>query len=437
VDITFNVNEGKPAHIRRVSVTGNTTTADKVIRREINLFPGDVFRQSLMERSFRDIMQLNFFDNVKPDLRVSGEQDVDLIFDVAERKAGTGQFSAGMSFNGSDGLMGNLSVSIPNFSLKPFGIGGGQKVDAQIDFGAYTKRASFGFSEPWFQDKPTTLGGSVSWYQSEDLNRNVAKYQTYGVSAYVGTRLKWPDDFFYIQGNVGYNWIDQDHENAGLVRYSGREASVGLTITRDDKNLPMFPTDGSRYQLSVQRIGDIIPGSTSISDFEYWNTEAKVKWWFPLPGGLSIGMENELGVLSGSQLKARSLYQMGGIMGYQGKLRGVEDGQVGRDLLGRSYFSTSTELIYTVAPGSFYLIPFFFDAGNVFGPKLTAAYKSASQLPSSWSEIDLGNLEKDVGAGFRVVVPMMGILGFDFGFPLGQTISTKDMKSKFVITQGF
>jgi outer membrane protein insertion porin family len=127
VEVTFSIRENSLAHINRVDVRGNTKTKDKVIRREIKLFPGDVYRQSLLMRSQRDIMQLAFFDNVEPDIEreTSGDgSDVNLIFKVTEKEAGTGTFSAGAAYSGRDGMVGTLGLQIPNF------MGNGQRAAA-------------------------------------------------------------------------------------------------------------------------------------------------------------------------------------------------------------------------------------------------------------------------------------------------------------------
>ena len=111
VEVTFTIRENSLAHINRVDVRGNTKTKDKVVRREIKLFPGDVYRQSLLMRSQRDIMQLAFFDNVEPDIErdPGGDgNDVNLIFKVTEKEAGTGTFSAGA---GSAGAAGGVDAT--------------------------------------------------------------------------------------------------------------------------------------------------------------------------------------------------------------------------------------------------------------------------------------------------------------------------------------
>ena len=145
-------------------------------------------------------MQLNYFDIVVPDIKVVGEQEVDLDFTVQEKEAGTGQFSLGVSYSESDGVVGTASVSIPNCCM-----GDGQAASFNVEYGADKKSASISFQEPWFLDKPITLGASLSytwWNMSDYDDPDITRY---GGSVYLGKRLKWPDDYFY--GQIGYSWL--------------------------------------------------------------------------------------------------------------------------------------------------------------------------------------------------------------------------------------
>ena len=174
VEVTFNIKENSLAHIGLVDIRGNTNTKDKVIRREIKLFHGDIYRQSLLMRSQRDIMQLAFFDNAEPDIEKSDDgdaSDVNLVFKIAEKDAGTGTFSAGASYSGSDVLVFTSGVQIPIF------MGNGQRADLNIEVGPVYKTAgSVGFTEPWFMDTPTSVGSSIS-YTDQDC-RNPASSKT-------------------------------------------------------------------------------------------------------------------------------------------------------------------------------------------------------------------------------------------------------------------
>ncbi len=451
VEVTFNIKENSLAHINLVDIRGNTKTKDKVIRREIKLFPGDIYQQSLLMRSQRDIMQLSFFDDVEPDIEKPDDgdpSDVNLIFKITEKEAGTGTFSAGAAYSGRDGFVFTTGVQIPNF------LGNGQNASVSAELGPYKTAGSLGFTEPWFLDTPTLVGGSISYTDQRPQPGIIEnEYKSYGLHANLGRRLTWPDDYFTVRGgyNLAYNYNGQSYGDQYLVVPSGLESSVNLTVVRDDKNLPFFPSDGSKYQLSYTKVGGDLGG-----DFNYSQWDAKVNWWFPTVGKLVLGVESEFGIILGNSIQGYALYQMGGLLGYQGKLRGYDAGTIGGDRVGRSFFDYTTELTYPVVENTFYMLGFF-DAGNVFGhlvkydPTLGTGYYNPipkANAPSPWSEIDFSDLRRDVGFGFRVVVPMVAPfgMGFDFGWPLDDledyqgrryapTGYTPDVQ--FTIEQGF
>jgi outer membrane protein insertion porin family len=442
LNIAFTVTEGLPAQVRKVTIEGNTKTKDKVIRRQVKLYPGDTYRQSYMERSFRDIMQLNYFDNVLPDIRVVGEQEVDLVFQVSEREAGTGTFSAGVAYSQADGVVGTLGLSIPNCCM-----GDGQKLDVNVEYGPEKHNYTLGFSEPWLFDRPVRVGGSVNYtwqegvYDDQDLI-------SWGFSAYGGYSGSALPDYMYLQGSYYFQWNDQGaNVDNSLIYYSGIESSIGLTVVRDDKNLPMFPTEGSRLSWTGRLggiFGSALDGWDIGPNFRFVKNNFKANWWFPIIGDLAIGLENEVGIISGESLRYSSLYRMGGMLGYQGKLRGYSPGSVGYRRLGRSFQSFVAEMTYPVAPNMFWLLAFF-DAGNVFGEPYNPAVAVSTDQADPWNEIDPTKLLRDAGVGFRVMVPMLGLLGFDFGWPMdpGENLdgsmqsSVGDMQLNFVISQGF
>jgi outer membrane protein insertion porin family len=438
INLTFAMREGLPAQIHKVHIRGNTKTKDKVIRREIKLYPGDTYRQSLLERSFRDIMQLNYFDNVLPDIQPVGEQDVDLIFAVSEREAGTGQFGAGAAYSQADGLVFTLSLSIPNCCM-----GDGQAANMNAEYGYDKKGIGLSFYEPWFRDTPTGIGASANytWWngRSYGYTHDILRY---GGSVFLGRRLKWPDDYFSLRVDFGWQRNEQGANIPGsLVLFTGNEASIGLTIIRDDKNLPIFPTDGSRYVASFTRAFDVEP----VGDFSFLQSELSIKWWFPLYANkLALGITNEFGVITGDALQYRSLYQMGGALGYKGLMRGYSAGSIGSYRLGRSYQYFGAELTWPIAPNLFYLLPLFFDAGNVFGDVYDLNKPVSRNLGSPLRDWDISSLKRDVGFGFRVIVPMLGIIGFDFAWPLDpgewggyDAPSVGSMEFNFIIGQGF
>lgn len=412
VDVLYYVKEGPPAMVAEVLIEGNTKTRDKVVRRELKIFPGDLYRQSSLMRSQREVMQLNYFDAVQPDIKpTEKEGEVDILFKVIEKEKGTGTFSAGAAYSQADGLTGTLGLQIPNI----FGMG--QKVDFSLQYGDYNQTYKFGVTEPWLFDTPTGLGGSVFYTHTVDQYTENRDYTSYGFSANVSRRLTWPDDYFSV--GAGYT-ISQNEYGSGYTSVyrtghlidDGLESSVSFHVSRDDKDLPIFPTQGSVYSLGWRKIGGPLGG-----DFDYSQASASAKWWFPTFWKVVLGIEAHGGILQGDKMQASDLYRMGGMLGYAGKLRGYNPGSVGSSRLGRSFLSTTAELRVPVAENILYAIAFA-DAGNVFGRESrTSVYTSPNApLSSPWQQIDPADLKRDVGLGFRLQIPMMGILGFDFGY---------------------
>jgi outer membrane protein assembly complex protein YaeT len=437
VDMLYMIKEGPPASVGQVIVEGNTKTRDKVIRRELRLFPGDLFRQSLLMRSYREVMALNFFDNVQPDIRPAVQDGVvDLVFKVQEKEKGTGTFSAGGAYSQNDGFVGTLGLQIPNV------MGTGRLVNANLEYGQYKKSTRLGFTEPWLMDSPTRVGVDGFWTHQKDQYDASYDYISTGFDLNLGRRLTWPDDYFSVSSGYGFSFNQYQGpltDKSGILRTDGIESSLSLTLTRDDKDLPMFPTSGSTIQLTYRKVGGVFGG-----DFDYNQGNALAKWWFPTVGKFVLNVEMQGGILAGDVLQTNALFREGGLLGYQGKLRGYDAASIGLYRVGRSYLSTTMELRYPVADQLFYLIGFM-DAGNVYGQALRANVdRTTLSLPNPWEEIDLGNLKRDWGFGFRLQIPMMGVLGFDFAWGLdpaegynGASAPNTGMHPNFTIEQPF
>ncbi len=160
VFLDIDVDEGKQFFVRRIEFQGNTTTRDKVIRREIVLEEGQVYNQQLWELSIQRLNQLGFFDNLKPDdpnvtERHLNEKDgtVDLTLKVKEKGKNSIGLSGGVS--GLSGTFVGLSYSTNNF------LGLGDTLSIQANIGNLQRNVSFGFTQPYLFDRPLQLGFTV------------------------------------------------------------------------------------------------------------------------------------------------------------------------------------------------------------------------------------------------------------------------------------
>ncbi len=161
--LDIDVDEGKQFYVRRIEFQGNTTTRDKVIRREIALEEGSVYNSRLWELSLLRLNQLGYFDQLKPDdpnttVRQLDEKDglVDLTLKIHEKGKNSIGLNGGVS--GLEGAFIGLNYATNNF------LGLGETLQVQANVGNLAKSIRFGFTQPYMFDRPLQFGFNV-YYQ--------------------------------------------------------------------------------------------------------------------------------------------------------------------------------------------------------------------------------------------------------------------------------
>ncbi|MEZ5352636.1 MAG: outer membrane protein assembly factor BamA, partial [Bryobacteraceae bacterium] len=158
INLTLNVDEGKQFFVRRIDFVGNTTTRDKVIRREILLDEGQIYNTRYWELSLLRLNQLGYFEVLKENEAADIKRDtktntVDIALKVKERGKNSVQLNGGVS--GIAGSFVGFGYSTNNF----LGLGETLSIDAQL--GDRIRNVTFGFTEPYFLDRPITVGFTV------------------------------------------------------------------------------------------------------------------------------------------------------------------------------------------------------------------------------------------------------------------------------------
>jgi len=499
LDISYDITEGLPSHIGLVKIVGNTKTKDRVIRRELSVLPGQVFNRSLLIRSIRDAMALNFFSNVEPTPIDLPNGDVDLEIKVQEKQ--TGQISAGAGYNSQDKLVGNIGLGIPNLA------GNGQSLNFTVERGKNRNSVSISFTEPWLFGRPTLLGLDLYSTNRRWLDDSYTEGRR-GGSIRFGRRLHWPDNYFraYASYRLEQNRFSdfsnnfrlrETYTSVGLVDTSQappdtltglkhrvyksigfrvydplpgsvlnyREqwftaSQVAFTITRDSRNLPEFATRGSQLSYTFEKSGGFLGG--------YWHYDKhtiNVAKFIPIVGKLALAAKVQYSVITSPEGDDRILlsdrFYPGGTA-FDGIVRGYDDGTLTPDSLptprtdtifyffdravtnpyakadsvgtnvyqgsrigvrGKYLLVTNLELQFPIASQQLYGL-LFFDAGNSW------LYKK--------SITGFGSLYKGIGIGFRIVVPGIGTIGFDFGYPLDKKDSqAQKLKPHFQIGTTF
>ena len=172
--LEIDIDEGKQFYVRRIEFAGNTTTRDKVIRRELALEEGGVYDSRLWELSLLRLNQLSYFDQIKPDDPNTTEKkldekngQVDLTLKVHERGKNSVGLNGGVS--GLEGAFIGLNYSTNNF------LGRGETLQLQISLGNLARSAMFGFTQPYMFDRPlqfgfTVFGNKISYNQARQLS---------------------------------------------------------------------------------------------------------------------------------------------------------------------------------------------------------------------------------------------------------------------------
>jgi outer membrane protein insertion porin family len=416
VDINIRINEGNVVRIKEIIITGNTKTNEKVIRRELKIYPGDTFNRVKLERSVRDVWILNYFANIVPDVKLieGDDKHINLEVNIEEKSTDTANMSAGYSQR--DGMIGSLGLALNNFSLKhPLAGGDGQRLAFDWYFGRFYRSISLSFTEPWTFNTPTLTGFSIFNTRSGGgfypWDRTVQ-----GGSVQLGRRFQWPDNYFRgdwifrIAETKIFNVRDPELLRSYLF-YDRPTTQISLTqiIQRDSRNRPEFPTQGTVYSLMTELSGGPLQG-----DEDYIKNILTVDWYIPTFAGFVLYTQSKIGVIGGLYrdyyINPGELFYMGGSgLSFSEGLRGYDEGVVGpisssgQPLGGRSMFKFTTEFRIPIAPNPTIFGLFFMEAGNVW---------------ESFDEANLQNLRRGIGFGVRLFMPMIGIIGVDFGYGL-------------------
>ncbi len=420
IDITVRVEERNQFKVDKVSILGNDKTKEKVIRRELYTIPGDYFNRGLLFRSVQNLANLQYFNVEKlygADgilTKLSSDSTVDVGFNVEEKSSD--YLNASVGYSGSFGFSGAIGVTLTNFSIaEPFRLGGGQILSFNWQFGVGSLYRTFtlGFTEPWLFDTPTSVGAEVF----DTRQQYIYDLRQSGGTVRVGRRLKWPDDFFYVQGRVKYQYNNVINGQGYYKEGKFNQLSLGALITRKDIDNPIFPSSGSSITLDAELSGGPLPG-----DVDYLKIGFTTEWYRRLfnSNKLTLYTTTDFGfideIVPGTNIQPFEFYYMGGngLVIATTSLRGYDDRTVGPKnaagyvIGGRVMAKVGAELRYAVTldPMPLYLIAFA-EAGNVF---------------ENFQQTDIFDLRRSVGIGARIMINPIGLIGFDLGYGFDRKI---------------
>lgn len=477
VDLEVRIAEGKPATINDVIINGNDLTNERVVRRQVMTRPGYLFSQSDFERSIREIASMGQFDP-EAIMKEGGysilpnqlNNTVDIVYNVKEKPSSQLELSGGW---GGNTFVLTAGVSFNNFSTRrmlekgawrPVPLGDAQNLAFRFQTnGRYYTNLSASFTEPWlFGKKPTSL--SISGYYSKMTDSYLAigilstdkMFEVFGFNAGLGTRLKWPDNYFVLSGAASWqtykltNWTNSFFAfNDGI----SHNLSFTVNLSRNSSDQQIYPRTGSDFSMSLQftppysllrrytynEAGEKVKvNSWKDVNYDDWTAAQRYKWieyhkW-KFNGTVYTKLVGDLVLMTRAQF---------GFLGYYNRNWGYspfENFQVGGDGMS-GYMTYGAEIIslrgytdYSLTPRK--VTPYSQNgisyAGNLYDkftvelrypvilqPQSTIYALLFLEGGNCWSDIREFNpfhIKRSAGVGVRVFLPMIGLLGVDWGY---------------------
>lgn len=506
IDLEMRIVEGQQAHLNKVRINGNDRLYENVVRRELRTKPGDLFSKEALQRSARELATMGHFDaeKVSPDVRPNYEDGtVDINWNLEQKSNDQIEFSLGW---GQTGVIGKIGLKLNNFSMRnlfgknkerrgllPIGDGETLSLGAQTN-GKYYQSYNASYSTAWLGGKrPLQFNVSVFYSKQTGVNSNYYNnssryayynslngygssyynnYENYydpnqyiqmlGASVGWGKRLRWPDDYFVLSMDLSYTrYMLKNWRYFIMSNGNANNINLGLTLSRNSTDNPMFPRKGSEFMASVsvtppwskwdgkdyRNLANDPKSPTFAKEqqekyrwVEYHKWKFKSKTYTALSGGQKcfvLMSRIEFGLLGSYNSHKKSpfeTYYMGGdgMSGYSTGyaeetigLRGYENGSLtpyGAE--GYAYTRMALELRY----------PFMLGNTTIYG-------LGFAEAGNAWADTRKFNplqLKRSAGLGVRIFLPMVGLMGIDWAYGFDKVYGTKGgSQFHFILGQEF
>ncbi|MCQ2958885.1 MAG: outer membrane protein assembly factor BamA [Bacteroidales bacterium] len=472
IDIQIRIYEGQQAVINNVSIAGNTKTNDHVIYRELRTRPGELFSRSDIIRTQRELAMLGYFDpetmevNPQPN-PMNGTVDIEYVL----QEKSTDQIEVSLGWSGKY-LLGSVRLLLNNFSLRncfhkeywrPIPSGDGQSLSLSVSANTrYYQYYNFSFTEPWFGGKkPNAL--SVSAYYSirangyERSNELYGNWRTIGCSVGLQRDLKIPDDYFTLYNDISIKRYKLNNYNLYLPTslpdsLTARCLTLGTTLSRNSIDQPLYPRRGSSFAMRLELTPPFSSFRENANDpdltdeerykwIEYHKWTFKSKMYTQIIGDLVLETRIDFGFVGYYNKNFKTPFERFDIGGdglsnvyYYGTdfvpMRGYDASALNPESEGGAflYDKFSLELRYPIA----------------LKPETTIYMLAFAEAANAWMEFKDYNpfdIKRSAGAGIRLYIPMMGLLGFDMGYGFdkikGKSDDVRGWQPSFVLGQQF
>jgi outer membrane protein insertion porin family len=410
IQIRFTNDFGNPVNDKGEPIRGRTQ--EGLIKREIQLKPGQVFRQDVVQQDLQRLLKTGIFSNAKATLEGDARQTI-VVYNVSERTSRG--LNAGGGYSDDLGVYGSVSYRDQNFA------GLGQQLGTNILVGTKDVQFDGRFLSPYRESDPDTLGYGGNFFRRRGLSRvfddeiKLANGQRVregrfggGISVNRPISQGWDGtlglNFTRLSLRDGDGRLAQTDERGNPLSFSGKGIddlyTIGFTAVRDQRDNPIDPKQGSFLSLSTEQslpigVGNLLSNKLQASYTQYIPVNAL--------NSLATQKESEvvaLNIQGGTtigDLPPANAFTLGGV----NSVRGYGTGEVG---IGRSFLLASAE----------YRFPIY----KIVGGALFADF--ASDLGSAKAVLGEPGVQRDrpgtgfgIGAGVRLKSPI-GIIRGDF-----------------------
>jgi outer membrane protein insertion porin family len=468
VNLTFFVDPGNRAYVRRVDFNNTSAIDDEVLRREMRQLEGSYLSNALLDRSKERLQRLPYIEKVEFETQpVPGTPDlVDVDFDIKEGLPG--QFSGGIGYSASQGAILNGSFVHSNF------MGTGQRLAVEVQGGKYSKVYSISHTDPY-----TNIDGVARTFslQYRDITQYVSASSDFSTKTFLAAlSFGYPiSEFQSVQWGLSaqrsdlitneygsaaeaVNWVKnngnpytKDLVQQTIDPVTGEIIDVTTTLygtkydtyeltagwSYDTRNRALFATRGTRHSIGLS---STIPGG---SDVEYYMVSYDYLQLLPIYRQWTLAFAADLayGNTLGSKTTALPPYKQF-FAGGPDTVRGFRESRLGpKDSFGNPYggnlkVAGRAELIFPV-PDKWRAsarISAFYDIGNVFSQGMGIQFVGTDRVTPVDYSFDINELKQSTGIAVQWLAPL-GIFRFSYAFPLNKT------KAKGVLyadeTEGF
>ena len=374
VAVTFFVDPGKRAYVRRITFSGNTRTRDEILRREMRQLEGSWIDTEKVDRGRIRLQRLGFFGDVNVETpAVAGTTDqVDVHYTVEEKPSGN--FSLGLGFSQTGGLTFQTSITQENF------LGSGKRMSLTFNTSEINRRFGFSYSNPYYTMDGVSRSLSGFYQETTSIDANVTAFDNtvWGGSVGFGIPITEYNSFFT---GLGYENTDISttfgtaREVFEFIADNGSEYNIlrwSNSLSFDTRNRTILPDKGALHRITAQ-----VALPSLGSSLEYYKLGYKTQWFtslfedyvFSLKADIAYG--DSYGDTEGGLPFFENFYAGGpkSVRGYEENTLGPLD-SLGRPLGGNLKTTGGAEVIL---PVPFFKdiksirIAGFFDVGNVYG----------------------------------------------------------------------